>query len=116
MHKGFLLICIGIFSLGLYAQNPQQDIGTCFSRGNQKSIDKKMENFLEKVSKDLQCPIESISYTVVEKYTGFYTTACRHLPKQIEVQAQGKTYTYVHTGLSGAVGNWLLGSWKLEKK
>lgn len=116
MRKTAFLTLIYCFAISLQAQEQRHNIGACFSPGNQRSIEKKMDHFLEKVSKDLQCPVESIAYTVVENYTGFYTDSCRHLPKVIEVQAQGKTYTYVHTGLSGAVGNWLLGSWKLKKK
>jgi hypothetical protein len=75
-----------------------------------------MEKFLEKVSKETACPLSELAYTVVTSYTGFYTAECRHLPKKIVVTAQGKEYTYLHRGLSGAVGYWLLGSWKLEKK
>jgi len=112
-----LCVVLVFFGLtGLEAQSSTRQWATCFSTSNQKSIDQKMEKFLEKVSKETQCPLSEISYTVVEFYTGFYTQECRHLPKKITVTAQGKEYTYLHRGLSGAVGYWLLGSWKLEKK
>jgi len=114
-----LSLCVVLVFCGLTpleAQSSTRQWATCFSTSNQKSIDQKIEKFLEKVSKETQCPLSELSYTVVESYTGFYTQEYRHLPKKIKVLAQGKEYTYIHRGLSGAVGYWLLGSWKLEKK
>jgi hypothetical protein len=112
-----LCVVLVFFGLtGLEAQSSTRQWATCFSTSNQKSIDQKMEKLLEKVSKETACPLSELAYTVVTSYTGFYTAECRHLPKKIVVTAQGKEYTYLHRGLSGAVGYWLLGSWKLEKK
>lgn len=114
-----LVLCVVVVFLSatsLVAQSATSQWATCFSASSQKSIDQKMEKFLEKVSKETQCPLSKLSYTIVQSYTGLYTQECRHLPKKIVVTAQGKEYTYMHQGLSGAVGYWLLGSWKLEKK
>lgn len=87
--------------------------GTCFSKGNQKSITKEMDKLLTEVSKSFDCKKEDISFAVDEYYTKFYTQECRHLPKQITFTYQGTKKTYIHQGLSGAILYWTLGRWKL---
>lgn len=113
---GLCVVVVFLSTTSLVAQSATSQWATCFSASSQKSIDQKMEKFLEKVSKETQCPLSELRYSVVASYTGFYSSECRQLPKKIVVTAQGKEYTYNHQGLSGALGYWLLGSWKLEKK
>jgi len=110
-----LLFLIPLLAMHVYsiAQNQVHDFGSCFNKQNRKSINMKMENFLTRVSKETNCPKDKLIYTVDEFYTVFYTKKCRHLPKKITFDVCGKKRTYVHTGLSGNITYWLLGSWSL---
>lgn len=92
-----------------------QNIGTCFNTSNKRSVDNKMEKLLLRVSKETNVPKENLTYTVTDYFTGFYSKACRHLPKRITIDAQGEKRTYKHGGLSGAIVDWLLGSWSEVK-
>lgn len=115
LFKNLILVFI-LLSIPYFVKGQQySDIGSCFSKSNKKSINKKMDNFLSRVSEETNCPKENITYVIVERYTTFYSKECRHLPKKISFNSCGKSWTYKHNGLSGAVLYWLLGSWTLEK-
>jgi hypothetical protein len=110
MKKQLLLLCLFVtsFSATTLAQSSFQ---SCFSKANKKSIDKKMDKFLTRVSNETNVPKDKLDYQVVEQYTTFYSKQCRHLPKVVEFNVNGQKKTYRHNGLSGAVLYWLLGSW-----
>ncbi|MDZ4758536.1 MAG: hypothetical protein SGJ10_10450 [Bacteroidota bacterium] len=120
-YRNFILIVILVIytfllaPINSLAQSKNEPIGQCFVKGNRKAIEKKMTKLILKVSKETRCPINSITYSIIKKYTVFYTNPCRHLPKVITFYACGQVFTYNHQGLSGAVGYWLLGSWKKQK-
>jgi len=110
-----LFISLALLPAKSYSQVLNEPVGQCFVKGNRKSIEKKMNNLLNRVSSETGCPIDSITYIIVDKYTGFYTKKCRHLPQIITFQVCGKELTYYHNGLSGAVLYWILGSWVQKK-
>ena len=112
LHTLLLLLLFTPFVAA--AQSTTHPFGEGFGKANKKSIYKKMDSLLEKVSSETKCPKTQIAYTVTEYYTGFYTHKSRHLPKKIQVEANGKKLTYIHQGLSGAAPDWVLGQWKLE--
>lgn len=116
MKKIFLMVVIMTSSLLANAQSKSPDFGTCFSKENKKSIAIKMDNFMTRVSEETGCAKDSLTYTIDEYYTIFYSKKCRHLPKRITFDACGVKRTYKHNGLSGAILYWLLGSWTLDKK
>jgi hypothetical protein len=116
IEKIRLLVFILLATFFAAGQTPPLKFGSCFSKGNKKSIINKMDNFLTRVSQETSCPKDKLTYTVTEYYTVFYTKTCRHLPKRITFDASGQKRTYKHNGLSGAVLYWLLGSWTLEKQ
>ncbi len=109
----FLIILFTLPVLSM-AQLQVHDFGSCFNKANRKSIDNKMENFLARVSEETNCPKDKLTYTVDEYFTTFYSKTCRHLPKKITFDVNGVKRTYVHTGLSGNITYWLLGSWSLD--
>ena len=109
----FFMLALPLVSV---AQDPQPETGSCFGRSNRASISEKMQNLLVRVSAETGCAKDKITYSVDEYYTGFYSRACRHLPKRITFDACGEKRSYMHNGLSGAVLHWLLGSWSLDKK
>lgn len=112
--KNLLLIPLLLILIQpLSAQTKAHDFGTCFSKSNRKSIDNKMDNFLTRVSLETGCTKDSLTYTIDEYYTGYYSKSCRHLPKRITFNVRGEKRTYVHNGLSGVILHWLLGSWSL---
>jgi hypothetical protein len=111
----FLTILLILSPISSYSQVINEPVGQCFVRGNRKSIEKKMNNLLNRVSVEMNCPIDSITYTIIDKYTGFYTKECRHLPKVVNFNGCGNVQTYYHNGLSGAVLYWILGSWVQKK-
>jgi hypothetical protein len=115
MKQVILLFFILIKTLFVSAQTQKHDFGTCFGKGNLKSINNKMEKFLTRVSDETGCPKDKLTYTIDEFYTVFYTKSCRHLPKKITFEVCGKKRTYEHMGLSGNITYWLLGSWALDK-
>ena len=108
------ILFLAFLSSSVFAQN--EPIGNGFSKSNRKSIEEKMKNLMKRVSEEMQCPLDSISYTVLDKYTTFYSKESRHLPEVIQFKGCGKTMTYKHNGLSGAVLYWLLGSWVQVKE
>ncbi|MES2691538.1 MAG: hypothetical protein V4658_14110 [Bacteroidota bacterium] len=108
----FIILVLALFAGNrLCAQIVNEKAGTSFSKANRKSIDKKMQNLLLRVAEETKCPVDSISYIITEKYTTFYSKPGRHLPKAISFSCCGRTITYRHIGLSGAVLYWLLGCW-----
>ena len=111
-----VLIFILVLPFWVSAQTQTPDFGTCFGKGNKKSVIKKMDNFMSRVSEETGCPKEKITYKVDDYFTGFYSKECRHLPKRITFDACGEKRTYKHGGISGAILYWVLGSWTLEKK
>jgi len=116
MKRSILILSILIGVINANAQSEKYQFATCFGKANKKSINNKMENFINRVSVETGCPASKITYTVDEYYTGFYSKKCKHLPKRISFDACGEKRTYKHNGLSGAVLYWLLGSWVSEKK
>ena len=116
MKKLLLMTLILTSSLLANAQSKSPEFGTCFSKENKKSIAIKMDNFMMRVSEETGCAKDSLTYTIDEYYTIFYSKKCRHLPKRITFDACGVKRTYKHNGLSGAILYWLLGSWTLDKK
>jgi hypothetical protein len=104
-----LLLSGLFFSFTLPNQN---EIGSCFNKSNKKSIDKKMDKLLEKVSAETNCPADQINYQVEEYYSTFYTKECRHLPKKITFETCSEKRTYKNTSISGSVTYWLMGSWQ----
>jgi|GEM_PF-2441162 len=110
----FILSLIVFFcSNSLYSQTNRDAVGQGFSKQNRKSIDIKMNKLIQRVSEENNCPLDSISYVVIDKYTTFYSKSNRHLPKKIMFKVFNKQVTYKHEGLSGAILYWLLGSWVL---
>lgn len=115
MKKLLILSFILMAPVLVAAQKQTQDIGSCFSQANKRSVDKKMEKLLIRVSKETNCPKEKLTYTVTEYFTGFYSKTCRHLPKKMTFDANGQKRTYKHGGLSGAITDWILGGWSEVK-
>ncbi len=114
--RTIILVAVLLFSIGgIMAQEKPLEFGTCFSKGNTKSIINKMDNFKSRVSEETGCEKDEITFEVNELYTVFYTKECRHLPKRITFNACGEKRVYKHNGLSGAILYWLLGSWTLVK-
>ncbi len=97
------------------AQPINEPVGQCFSKGNRKSMQEKMTKLIQRVSRDAGCPVDSITYLIIKKYTVFYTKPCRHLPKVVTFYACGQERTYYHGAISGAALYWLLGSWTYLK-
>ena len=115
--KPGIVIALLLFSfLRAEAQTQPYEFGTCFSKGNRKSIENKMDKLLKRVGQEYGSPVEKITFKVDEYYTVFYTHECRHLPKRITFDIEGKKATYRHSGLSGAITYWLLGSWSRVKE
>jgi hypothetical protein len=113
-HLLFLAMVLIIPVLGM-AQKQTHDFGSCFNKANRKSIHNKMENLMTRVSEETNCPKDSLTYTVEDSYTGYYSKGCRYLPKRITFNVCGEKRTYVHEGLSGNITYWLLGGWSLAK-
>ncbi len=100
-----------IWQINLTAQTANNQVGIGFSSRNQKSIHNTMERLIDKASKELKSPLDSITYIINESYTGFYTKKSRHLPKRVTFTNGRQTIVYGHRGLSGAVLYWVCGKW-----
>ena len=106
----FLFIVCGFFSYSV-GQTRNEPIGQCFKKANRNAIAKRIVQLKIRVSNEMNCHIDSISYTIDKKYTFSYTKECRHLPKEMSFYACGQRKTYVHLGLTGLAGYWLFASW-----
>lgn len=115
LRLSLLLIIFICSSVSSFSQTINEPIGQCFGKSNRKSIEKRIEQLKLRVSKEMNCLIDSISYVIDKKYTFSYTKECRHLPKIMTFYACGQSKTYEHLGLTGLAGYWLLASWT-EKK
>ncbi|MDP2175847.1 MAG: hypothetical protein Q8K70_08060 [Bacteroidota bacterium] len=115
IRLSLLLLIFFFSSVAVFSQTTNEPIGQCFGKSNRKSIEKRIEQLKLRVSKEMNCPLDSISYVIDKKYTFSYTKECRHLPKIMTFYGCGQTKTYEHLGLTGLAGYWLLASWT-EKK
>ncbi|KFD40307.1 hypothetical protein AT05_01485 [Schleiferia thermophila str. Yellowstone] len=115
LKLSLLFIFFVFSSFNSFSQTFNEPVGQCFGKSNRKSIEKRIEQLKIRASKEMNCPVDSISYVIDKKYTFSYTKECRHLPKIMTFYACGQSKTYEHLGLTGLAGYWLLASWT-EKK
>lgn len=60
-----IVIALLIFSfLHAEAQTQPYEFGTCFSKGNRKSIENKMDKLLKRVGQEYGSPVEKITFKV----------------------------------------------------